>query len=70
MIDNASNNDTMMEYISADLKADEINYSTHKNRLQCNRHIINLVVQAFLFGKHPDIQAHVERDESNRSGLA
>ena len=29
-MDNASNNDTMMEYISADLEADGIDYSPHK----------------------------------------
>ena len=68
VMDNASNNDTMMEYISADLEADGIDYSPHKNRLRCNGHIINLAVQAFLFGKHPDTQAHAEGDESSRSG--
>lgn len=70
VMDNASNNDTMMEYISADLEADGIDYSPHKNCLRCNGHIVNLAFQAFLFGKHPDIQAHADRDESSRSGSA
>ena len=30
---------------------------------------MNLAVQALLFGKYSNIQAHAERDESSQSGL-
>lgn len=65
VIDNASNNDTMIKYISANLEADGIDYSLHKNCFRCNGYIINLAIQAFLFSKHSDIQAYAERDESS-----
>lgn len=63
MINNASNNNTIIEYISADLKANKIDYSLYKNRLWYNGDIINLAVQAFLFGKHFNIKAFAGSDE-------
>lgn len=69
-MDSASNNDTMIEFIAEDLEADGIEYDAREHRLRCNGHIINLAVQAFLFGKHPDVQRHAENDGSTRSSSA
>ncbi len=42
-------------------EVDGVRYDPIGHRLRCIDHIINLSVQAFLFGKHPDI-------EDNRHG--
>ena len=46
VLDNASNNDTAMEYLAA-----EFGFDSEECRLRCMGHIINLAVHAFLFGK-------------------
>ncbi len=51
-MDNASTNDTLMEYIAEDLEDEGIAYDPRQHRLRCNGHIINLAICAFLFGKH------------------
>ena len=56
VMDNASTNDTLMEYIAEDLEDEGIAYDPRQHRLRCNGHIINLAVCAFLFGKHPDAE--------------
>ncbi|KJZ70117.1 hypothetical protein HIM_10487 [Hirsutella minnesotensis 3608] len=48
-LDNAHNNDTMMRAV-----ADVCGFDWRQRRLRCNGHIINLAVQAFLFGKNKD----------------
>ncbi len=53
VMDNATNNDTMMDVIADTLNAEGgIYYDPRQRRLRCNGHIINLAVQAFLFGKN------------------
>lgn len=60
VMDNASNNDTMMKVISKNLyDVDGVYYDPVEHRLRCIGHIINLFVQAFLFGDHPDIDDEV-----------
>ena len=55
MMDNATNNDTMINALSG-LLFDEykIQYNAIHHRLRCNGHIINLVAKAFLFGHDED----------------
>ena len=54
VMDNAPNNDTMLRAISLNFRlVDGIEYDPIEHRLRCMGHIINLSVQAFLFGKHP-----------------
>ncbi|KFY19669.1 hypothetical protein V493_07869 [Pseudogymnoascus sp. VKM F-4281 (FW-2241)] len=51
MLDNASNNDTLMKHLEEDLLTNhQIKYNGKNHRLRCMGHIINLTVQAFLFG--------------------
>lgn len=51
MMDNATNNDTMIATLSALLLNEyNIEYNAIHHQLRCNGHIINLVAQAFLFG--------------------
>ncbi len=58
VMDNATNNDTMLEAIAKEFKeADGIYYDPVEHRLRCIGHVINLSVQAFLFGRHPDIES-------------
>ena len=53
VMNNASNNDTMLRAISLNFKlVDDIEYDSIKHRLRCMNHIINLSIQAFLFDKH------------------
>ncbi|OAA37489.1 Ribonuclease H-like protein [Cordyceps fumosorosea ARSEF 2679] len=48
-LDNASNNDTMLRAL-----ANTFGFNPAHRRLRCHGHIINLAVQAFLFGKNKD----------------
>jgi hypothetical protein len=51
MGDNSSTNDTLCRAMSVDLECDEgIQWNPVANRLRCLGHILNLVVNAFLFG--------------------
>ena len=54
VMDNAHSNDTLIEHIAAGLKDDGIIYDHRQKRLRCNGHVINLAVQAFLFGQEVD----------------
>ena len=51
VIDNASTNDTLMEYIAEDLKDERIVYYLRQQRLRCNGHIINPSICASFFEK-------------------
>ena len=54
---NADTNDTMLEAIAKDLQdVHGIQYDPVEHRLRCIGHVINLSVQAFLFGQHPDLE--------------
>ncbi|KAM3526952.1 hypothetical protein MY4038_006568 [Beauveria bassiana] len=57
-LDNASNNDTMLRSL-----ANTFGFNPAHRRLRCHGHIINLAVQAFLFGKNKDAS-----DEAMRQG--
>jgi hypothetical protein len=46
-LDNAYNNDTMLQAV-----AKACGFNAAHRRLRCNGHVINLAVQAFLFGKN------------------
>ncbi|KAM3537959.1 hypothetical protein ARSEF1564_009122 [Beauveria bassiana] len=48
-LDNASNNDTILRAL-----ANTFGFNPAHRRLRCHGHIINLAVQAFLFGKNKD----------------
>ena len=69
-MDNAYSNDTLIKLISEALKKDYgISYNYGERRLRCNGHVINLAVQAFLFGNtvddydFPEEQATTPSDE-------
>lgn len=52
MMDNATANDRMVTCISdKQFSSDGMEYDSKQHRLRCNGHIINLSVQAFLFGE-------------------
>ena len=51
-LDNASNNDTMLEAIADRLANLGIPFDPKKRRIRCLGHIINLVVKSFLFGEN------------------
>lgn len=53
-MDNASSNDQLIQNIARSLQRDGILFNPEQRRLRCTGHIINLVVQAFLFGKKED----------------
>ena len=61
VMDNATTNDILMEYISADLESEGISYEPWHHWLHCNGHIINLAICAFLFGKHPNAKTQTEQ---------
>ena len=68
VMDNASTNDTLMEYIAEDLEDEGIAYDPRQHRLRCNGHIINLAVCAFFFGKHPDAERQADGAIESRVG--
>jgi hypothetical protein len=61
-LDNAYNNDTMMRAV-----AQNCDFNSAHRRLRCNGHIINLAVQAFLFGKNKDASDEAIRQVSQLS---
>jgi hypothetical protein len=65
VMDNATNNDTMLEAIAANFQEmDGVHYNPIEHCLRCIDYVINLSVQAFLFGKHSDIEDR-RRDDSS-----
>jgi hypothetical protein len=54
-MDNATNNDTMLSALEHHLEEEGIEWDAATHRVRCNGHILNLAVQAFLFGHHPDL---------------
>lgn len=54
VMDNAASNNHLINAVANSLEADNIAYDPVQRRLGCNGHVINLVVQAFLFGKEVD----------------
>ena len=59
-MDNASNNDAMLSFLQRQMQADGITWEASTHRLRCNGHIIHLAVQAFLFGRHPNLSDNDE----------
>ena len=51
VMDNAASNDALTEVISNTLREEGVLYNLNQRRLRCIGHVINLAVQAFLFGK-------------------
>jgi len=49
--DNATNNDSVLLYLSQQLKDMGIRFNPIESRLRCIGHVINLVVKAFLYGQ-------------------
>lgn len=63
VMDNADNNDTMMEELSLILRRDfKIPYNAVHHRLRCQGHIINLAVKSFLFVTDKE---NIEEDEES-----
>jgi len=66
-MDNATSNDRMLSYISRQLKKHHVDWNPVPYRLRCNGHVINLAVQAFLFGKDKDAVEESIRQASQLS---
>lgn len=50
-MNNAYNNDTLIDVVAASLNEEGVFYDAKQRRLRCNNHVINLAVQDFLFGQ-------------------
>jgi hypothetical protein len=61
-LDNAYNNNTMLQAV-----AKACGFNAAHRRLRCNGHVINLAVQAFLFGKNKDASDEALRQVSQLS---
>ena len=60
VMNNAKNNDIMMKIISKIFRLQhDIDYDSIEHRLRCLSHIINLVVQTYLFDKHFDVEYRI-----------
>ena len=51
VIDNIESNNTLITAVATSLNDKGVSYNTIQQRLRYNNHVINLTVQAFLFGK-------------------
>lgn len=51
VMDNVSSNDTLIAAVASSLNDQGVSYDPIQRRLRCNGHVINLAVQAFLFGQ-------------------
>ena len=69
MGDNASNNNTLCRGMSKYLKDEGLEWDPKQERLRCLGHIINLIVQAFLFHDYFEIEELCAYDQEE-SGLA
>ena len=54
VMDNIGINDTLINVIATSLNNKGVSYDPLERRLRCNGHVINLAVQAFLFGQTVD----------------
>lgn len=54
VMDNVGINDTLINAIATSLNDEGVLYNAEHRRLRCNGHVINLAVQAFLFGNAVD----------------
>jgi len=61
--DNASTNDRLCQLLGATFKEEGITWIVSENRIRCNRHVINLAVQEFLFGKSEEEEEEKEEQE-------
>ena len=60
VMNNAKNNDIMMKIISKTLRLQhDIDYDSIEHRLRCLNYIINLIVQAYFFDKHFDVEYRI-----------
>ena len=59
-LDNASNNDSALHHIAQHLKEQDITFNPIQHRLRCFGHLINLVVNSFLWGSDAEVfEAHI-----------
>ena len=54
VMDNAASNNQLIATVATTLNQEGVFYDAQQRRLRCNGHVINLAVQAFLFGKTVD----------------
>ena len=60
VMNNAKNNDIMMKIVSKILLTKyDIEYDVVEHRLRCIDHIINLIVQTYLFDKHFNVEYRI-----------
>ena len=62
VMDNASNNDMLVEHLGDMLREVSILFNPIRRRLRCLGHVINLVVQDFLFGKSSDDVSYINTE--------
>ena len=67
VMDNASSNDTLIKVIANTLGDQGVQYDAEQRHLRCNGHVINLAVQAFLFGKTVDDYEYLENPAESPS---
>jgi len=67
VMDNVISNDTLMNAVANSLIANSIAYDPDYRRLRCTGHIINLVVQAFHFGREQDDYEALEHEAESPS---
>ena len=51
VMDNAGSNNQLIAAVATALNEEGVFYDAQQRRLRCNGHVLNLAVQAFLFGK-------------------
>ena len=62
VMDNASNNDTLTEHLGYKLREANVLFDPIRRRLRCLGHVINLVVQDFLFGKSSNDVSYINTE--------
>src|SRR5207253_1414884 len=66
--DNSGTNDVLCRMISQHLSKEErISWSATQQRIRCQGHVINLVVEAFLFEKKSDLELIASYEEAERA---
>ena len=66
ILDNASSNNTMVKEVAKKFRDRGIQFNPLQRRLRCCGHIINLTVQAFLFGKISDNLNYLEEFQEDQ----
>ena len=68
VLDNATNNDTMLEVLAEDLRRQDVDWDPTHHRIRCFGHTVNLAASAFIYEDTTKMPAGDDEEEWRRFG--